>query len=217
MFEPSSPISAPEPPRPPAPVSSSDGRALRLLAEVRAAQARALQTQGVLLAVVTFVVMLVAGAWVGSFAARAGLGLIIGGAMLALGVLGVFAVLLPGRRVGDNARTARMLAAQLPELNLDLLAAVELSKALGTREDFSPDLARAFLRDVDARAARLSVGKLIDQRPTQRAAMVLVATVFALLVVVAFKGATLRAGLGRGSWCRRRQRARRCSDWWHPW
>jgi hypothetical protein len=170
---------------------------LRLLGEVRAAQARALQTQGVLLAVVTFVVMLVAGAWVGSFAARPGLGLIIGGIVLALGVLVLFAVVLPRRRVGDNARTARMLAAQLPELNLDLLAAVELSKALGTPEDFSPDLARAFLRDVDVRASRLSVAKLIDQRPTQRAAMILVGTVFVLLALVVFKGDTLRAGLAQ--------------------
>ncbi len=195
MLEPSSPISAPDPSRGPPPVSSSDGRALRLLSEVRAAQARALQTQGVLLAVVAFVVMLVAGAWVGAFSARAGLGLIIGGGVLALAVLILFAVVLPRRRVGDNARTARMLAAQLPELNLDLLAAVELSKALGTPEDFSPDLARAFLKDVDSRASKLSVAKLIDQRPTQRAAMTLVATVFVMLVLVFFKGATLRAGL----------------------
>ena len=198
MFEPSSPISAPDPSRGPPPVPPPDeGRALRLLAEIRSAQARALQTQGVLLAIVAFLVMLVAGAWVGSFAARAGLGLIIGGGVLALGVLIIFGVVLPRRRVGDNARTARMLAAQLPELNLDLLAAVELSKALGTPEDFSPDLARAFLKDVDTRASKLSVAKLIDQRPTQRAAMTLVATVFVLLVLVFFKGATLRAGLAQ--------------------
>ncbi|MDP2274140.1 MAG: DUF4175 domain-containing protein [Archangium sp.] len=195
MYEPSSPLPPPEPPRPPTPTSSSEGRALRLLAEVRGAQARALQTQGVLLAVVTFLVLLVAGAWVGSSAPRAGLALIIGGAVAAVTVLVLFGIVLPRRRVGDNERTARMLAAQLPELNLDLLAAVELSKALGTREDFSPDLARAFLRDVDAKASRLSVDKLIDQKPTQRAAMTLVATVFVLLALLFVKGATLRAGL----------------------
>ena len=162
---------------------------------MRAAQARALQTQGVLLAVVVFLVLLVAGSWVGAHVPRAGLAVILGGGVAGLALLLVFSVLLPRRRVGDDARTARTLAAQLPELNLDLLAAVELSKALGTREDFSPELARAFLRDVDARAAKLSVGKLIDQRPTQRAAMTLVATVFVLLVLLVFKGATLRAGL----------------------
>ena len=178
-------------------MATSDGRALRLLGEVRAAQARALQTQGVLLAVVTFLVLLVAGAWVGASAPRVGLGVIVGGVVAALAVMALFGIVLPRRRVGDNARTARMLATQLPELNLDLLAAVELSKALGTREDFSPDLARAFLRDVDSRASRLSVAKLINQRPTQRAAMTLVGTVFVLLALLVFKGEVLRAGLAR--------------------
>jgi hypothetical protein len=196
VFEPSPPSSTPNPPpRLPPPSPSPDGRALRLLGEVRAAQARALQTQGVLLSVVVFLVLLVAGSWAGAYAPRAGLGLIVGGWVAAVGLLVLFAFVLPRRRVGDDARTARMLAAQLPELNLDLLAAVELSKALGRREDFSPELARAFLRDVDVRASRLSVGKLIDQRPTQRAAILLVVTVFVVLGVLVFKGATLRAGL----------------------
>jgi Domain of unknown function (DUF4175) len=183
------------PPEPPRPAPSTDGRALRLLSEVRAAQARALQTQGVLLGVVVFTVLLVTGAWIAAYAARPGLAVMILGAVLALVTMIFFAVVLPRRRVGDEARTARMLAEQLPELNLDLLAAVELSKALGTREDFSPELARAFLRDVDARAAKLSVDKLIDQKPTQRAAMGLVATVFVVLALLVVKGATLRAGL----------------------
>ena len=196
MFEPSSPASTPiPPPRVPPPSPSPDGRALRLLGEVRTAQARALQTQGVLWSVVVFLVFLVAGSWVGAFTPRAGLGLIIGGGLAALSLVVLFGLVLPRRRVGDDARTARMLATQLPELNLDLLAAVELSRALGTREDFSPELARAFLRDVDARASRLTVAKLIDQRPTQRAAMALVATVFVVLALLVFKGATLRAGL----------------------
>jgi hypothetical protein len=195
VFEPSAPATPPPSSPPPQRVASSEGRALRLLAEVRAAQARALQTQGVLLGVIVFLVTLIAGAWVAAYAPRPGLGLIIAGAVAALSTMVVFAVVLPRRRVGDDDRTARTLAAQLPELNLDLLAAVELSRALGRREDFSPELARAFLRDVDARAAQLSVGKLIDQRPTQRAAMGLVATVFVLLAVLVFKGATIRAGL----------------------
>ncbi len=159
------------------------------------AQARALQAQGVLLSVALLLVFLIGGSWLAAFAVRPGLAVLISGAVLSAGTLVLFAVVLPRRRVGDDARTAKMLAAQLPELNLDLLAAVELSKALGTREDFSLDLARAFLRDVDAKAARLSVGKLIDQRPTQRAAMTLVATVFVVLALLVWKGATLRAGL----------------------
>ncbi len=198
MFEPSS---SPVPPPSPIPQAWSSpaepSRALRLLAEVRAAQAHALRMQGLLLAVVAFLVFLVAGAWVGSHFPRTGLGLILGGATAALGVMIFFGLFLPRWRVGDNARTARMLASALPELNFDLLAAVELSKALGTREDFSPELARAFLRDVDARAAQLTVSKLIDPRPTKRAVMALVGTVLVVLTITVVKGSTLRLGLAR--------------------
>lgn len=177
--------------------SPPDGRALRLLAEVRAAQASALRTQGWLLSVVAFLLLLVAGAATANVSPRLGLALISSGAVVAVALAVVFLWWLPRRRVGDEARTARMLAAQLPELNLDLLAAVELSKAMGAREDFSPALARAFLRDVDARAARLSVPRLIDQRPTQRAAMALVVTVLTLLVLLVWKGEVLRVGLAK--------------------
>ncbi len=197
MFEPNSPISAPEPVRPPAPPSPSEGRALRLLDEVRAAQARSLQAQGLFFGVAVFLSLVVVGAGVAYAHPRVGLGVMVGGAVLASGVAWLFAVWLPRRRVGDAARTARTLAAQLPELNLDLLAAVELSKALGTREDFSPALAHAFLKDVDLRANKLSVDKLIDQKPSRRAGLVLAGTVLVLLVVIGFKGDLLRAGLAR--------------------
>jgi hypothetical protein len=169
---------------------------LRLLSEVRTAQHRALWTQGVLLGVIVFLVFLVGAAAVGVASPKGGLALLLAGLALGVTVLVLFGVVLPRRRVGDDERTAKTLAAQLPELNLDLLAAVELSKALGRKgEDFSPDLARAFLRDVDVRASRLTVGKLIDQRPTQRTAMALVATVFVMLALLVVKGAHLRAGL----------------------
>ncbi len=168
---------------------------MRLLHDVRAAQARSLLTQGGLAAIVIFLVTLTGGAWVAAASPRAGLFVIVGGVLAALATLGLFGVVLPRRRVGDDARTARTLAELAPELNLDLLAAVELSKALGHREDFSPDLARAFLRDVDARAAKVSVATLIDPAPVKRAAMVLVVSVFVVLALLMWKGATLRAGL----------------------
>jgi hypothetical protein len=197
VFEPSAPSPAPAPePTPAPPRASSEGRALRLLREVRAAQARSLLTTGLLVGVISFLVFLVAGAFVGTFSPRAAQGLIAGGAASLLAWVVVFGVVLPRRRVGDDARTAKLLAAKLPELNLDLLAAVELSKAVGQPgQDFSPELARAFLRDVDARAAKLSVTRLIDQRPVQRASMALVATVFVLLGLFVFQGKALRAGL----------------------
>ncbi|MBL8914092.1 MAG: DUF4175 domain-containing protein [Archangium sp.] len=196
MLEPSAPPPGPLPePKPVPPPVSSDGRALRLLAEVRAAQARALWTQGLLLGLIVALVFLVAGSWVGASHARVGLGVLVSGGLFSFAVLAWFGVVLPRRKVGDDARTAKLLAERLPELNLDLLAAVELSKALGrTGEDFSPELARAFLRDVDLRAAKLSVQKLIDQRPTQRAAMSMVATVFVVLTLLVVQGKKLREG-----------------------
>lgn len=196
MLEPSAPPPGPPPePKPVHPPVTSDGRALRLLGEVRAAQGRALWTQGLILSLIVALVFLVAGSWVGASLARAGLALIVTGGVFALAVLTWFGVMLPRRKVGDDARTAKLLAEKLPELNLDLLAAVELNKALGrTGEDFSPELARAFLRDVDARAAKLSVQKLIDQRPTQRAAMSMVATVFVVLALLVVQGKKLREG-----------------------
>lgn len=168
---------------------------MRLLGEVRAAQARALQTQGILWGAAAFLVLFVLGGWLASASVPAGqamLGLAVAAAV-ALGL--VFGVVLPRRRVGDEVRTARLLAERAPELNLDLLAAVELSRALGRKEDFSPELARAFLREVDMRAARHDAGSLIDQQPVQRAAMGLVGAVFLALALLVWKGADVRKGL----------------------
>jgi len=80
----------------------------------------------------------------------------------ALGV--ALAVTLIRRRVGNDERTARHLAHLMPELKLDLLAAVEISRALGQRHDFSPELARAFLARVDAQAATTHVDQLREGR-----------------------------------------------------
>lgn len=169
--------------------------ALRLLHDVRAAQARSLLTQGALYGLILFLFFLLVGAWVGASSPRLGLGVLLAGLAVAVAELVTVGVVVPRRRVGDEARTARTLAAVAPELNLDLLAAVELSRALGKREDFSPELARAFLRDVDLRASRRSVSELVDGKPVARASLALVASVFVALALLGWKGATLRAGL----------------------
>jgi hypothetical protein len=192
VFEPAPHSPAPPPPREPAP---TEGRALRLLAEVRAAQARALWTRGVLSAVSAFLVLLLVGAALAHASVGAGQAVLALAVVAAVGLVAVFGAWLPRRRVGDDERTARLLAEQAPELNLDLLAAVELSRALGRRDDFSPELARAFLRQVDARAARHDVADLVDQRPVRRAAGVLLAAVFLSLAALAWKGAELKKGL----------------------
>ncbi|MCC6333083.1 MAG: DUF4175 family protein [Myxococcales bacterium] len=198
MYElPPSPPEAPPPPPPaPAPVKPQPtGRALALLAEVRAAQQRALWTQGLLLGVAALVASVVAGGFVGAVAPRLGQWVVAAGPLLAVALLAGLGVGLSRRRVGDDVRTARHLAAKAPELNFDLLAAVELSRALGERHDFSPELARAFVREVDRRAARHTASALVDGRGVRRAGAVTLATVACALVLLAWKGATIRGGL----------------------
>ena len=73
------------------------------------------------------------------------------------------------RRLGDDAATAQALQRTAPGFHLELLAAVELSRALGERHDFSPALARAFVEGVSARASAYSAPALIDRRPAKRA------------------------------------------------
>ena len=189
MLEPST-LSRPPPPRPPEP-----GRALELLAEVREAQKRALWAQGLLLAGASFLSLLVLAGLVGGSHPSLGFGLLLLSPVSALLLLLVYGRVLTGRRVGDADRTARLLATKLPELNLDLLAAVELSRALGAEEHFSPSLARAFLLGVDERAARHPVSSLIDQRPLQRTGLLVICVVGAVLAILAIRGPAVKAGL----------------------
>lgn len=148
------------------PPPASEGRALRLLHEVRLAQRRSLWLQGALYGLITTLAFTFAGAlwghvWVMEVGCAIGLTLML-----------TFGVILGARRVGDDHRTARHVARLSPKLNLDLLAAVELSKALGRPNDFSPALALAFLREVDAKAASHEGRRLVSPKPVQRAAAV---------------------------------------------
>jgi hypothetical protein len=169
-----------------------------LLEEVREAQRRALQTRGVLLGLSVALTLVLLGAFIaGAFSVTAGRLLLIAGPLLGAAVAGLLGVWLVGRRVGDAERTARLLAAELPELNLDLLAAVELSKALGKPDDFSPDLARAVLADVDRRAARHPVSTLVDPRPVRTAALVFVAVLALGCALLLWRGPVLRQGVAQ--------------------
>lgn len=183
MFEPSVPAEPPPPPpRPPAPQrapGSAAGPGLKLIDDVRAAQARALTVQGGLYAGAAFLVLLFAGGLLSNVTPGLGRALLLAAPVVAAGLFIVFGVVLVRRRVGNAERTARLLAERAPELSLDLLAAVELSRALGRADDFSPELARAFLRDVDARAAQRSVASLIDGGPVRAATWTLSGTLLA--------------------------------------
>ncbi len=195
MFEPSLPPPPPPPSRLPAGLASNEGRGLRLLDEVRAAQRRALQARGLLLGLSAALVLALCGLLMAALGSpRAGQLLVLLAPVVGFALFGFFALWLANRRVGDAERTARLLATQVPELNLDLLAAVELSKALGKPDDFSPDLARAFLREVDARAARHPVHTLINPRPVRLAGGLFGVVVLAAVALLAFEGPVLRQG-----------------------
>ncbi|HZH04722.1 MAG TPA: DUF4175 family protein, partial [Myxococcaceae bacterium] len=84
---------------------------------------------------------------------------------LTAGYFGVFRAL---RTVGDDARTARWIGDRVPALARDILAAVELRRALAREPNFSPQLAEAFLRDLSARAARVAPRAALDSRGQRR-------------------------------------------------
>lgn len=180
MFEPSVPVETPPPPRPTAPPSPTvQGRGLSLIRQVREAQARAWWLQGGLYGASSFLVLFFAGALVGNARPVLGQWLLALAPLSTLAFLLLFGVVLVRRRVGDDERTARLLAERAPELSLDLLSAVELSRALGRPDDFSPELARAFLDDVDRRAASRPLSSLLDPRPLRAATWTLAATLLA--------------------------------------
>lgn len=158
-------------------------------------QRRALSAQGLLLGVGVCLPALVAAGLVGAAHPDLGLALVVAGPVLAVAVWIGFGLVLARRRVGDAQRTARLVVAKAPELNLDLLAAVELSRAMGERQDFSLELARAFLRDVDGRVARHAAATLVDPRPLQRTALAVVMVVLGVIGVLAVRGDAVRAGL----------------------
>lgn len=197
MYQPSAvPPKAPSS-SPTAPAAEPGAPGLSLVREVREAQHRALWAQGVLLGVAALISFVITGGFIALNHPVAAQWLIACGPMVALGLGLFFGVYLPRKRVGDTERTARLLATKLPELSLDLLAAVELSKALGRPDDFSPELARAFLRSVDVRAARHSAASLIDQRPVRRTAVALLLVLVGGAVTLGLAGARVRAGLVR--------------------
>jgi Domain of unknown function (DUF4175) len=182
------------PPRLPPPGGERPPHAF-LLDQVRTLQRRALWAQGALLGVATGLALLVAGGLVFASVPTLGRVLCWAAAPAALAVLLAFGLWLAGRRVGDDARTARLLAETIPELDFDVLAAVELSRALGQRHDFSPDLARAFLKQVGERARRADARAVVDPQDLRRAWAGFFTVAFAALALAAWKGPRLSQGV----------------------
>jgi hypothetical protein len=165
-------------------VVATQGRGLSLLAEVREAQGRALWQQGLLYGGCAGVILFMAGGLAAHLRPTLGQWLVVFAPIAFCGVSVVFGVFLARRRIGDEVRTARLVAARAPELSLDLLAAVELSRAMGKREDFSPKLARAFIDEVDQRASTRPVASLVDARPLRLALGVAGGTLLAAILTL---------------------------------
>jgi hypothetical protein len=181
---------------------------------VRQQQRRLLWLQGALWGAAAALLLAAAGGLVGAWSPGAGRALLVLAPVAFAGVLVAFGVVRALQTVGDDARTARLIGQRHPALSLDVLAAVELERELsrgggpaagpeggadgrGRAPHFSPDLARAFLESLDARAGRVQPREVVDERPLRQAGVGLGATAVLLGVLALLAGARLQEGFGR--------------------
>ncbi|QSQ12828.1 DUF4175 family protein [Myxococcus landrumensis] len=189
----------PPPPSAPTPVGvSSRGRGVEaLLQAVRARQRRFLWLQGAAFGVVAAAVLTVGGGLLGLVAPRLG-GSLVGVAVpVGVALACVFGLWLARRRVGDDVLTARLVGQRRPELSLDVLAAVELMRERGVHANGSPELADAFLQQMDQRVRTVDVRAIVDVRPVQRAGLLTFGVLLLLALVLGIWGEKWSAGLKR--------------------
>jgi hypothetical protein len=169
-----------------------------LLSAVRTRQRRHLWAQGGLLGGATASVLLAAGGFLGLVAPRLGGSVLWLALPVGVAVACVFGLWLARRRVGDDARTARLVGLRRPELSLDVLAAVELQREHGAEDGgWSPELAGAFLQQMDTRVRTVDVRSVVDGRPLRRAALASGGVLLALAVLMALWGGRWAAGMAR--------------------
>jgi len=175
----------PTPSPEPLPDAAAGATVERFLGAVRRRQARAVALESMLLASA----ILGAGMVLAAFLARAfprGVRWMLAAALLA--ALAVVAERIWRhwtRAAGNPFRTARLVAARLPGVSLDLLAALELRRAMAHDPSFSTELALAHLRSVDARTAQLDVHAVVDRGAVRRAALLALAALGALGLLAA--------------------------------
>jgi hypothetical protein len=87
------------------------------------------------------------------------------------------------RAAGNPYRAARLVAARVPGVSLDLLAALELRRAMSHDPSFSTELALAHLRAVDARTAALDAQAVVDRGAVRRAGFLALGALAALALV----------------------------------
>ncbi|MGZ3444247.1 MAG: DUF4175 family protein [Myxococcaceae bacterium] len=169
---------------PDAPTDAAAGATVdRFLASVRRRQARAVALEAVLLAAAA----VAAGGALGGLLARAwprGVRWILLLCLLAAVGLVVERVWRHwARAAGNPFRTARLVASRMPGVSLDLLAALELRRAMAHDPSFSTELALAHLRSVDARTAKLDAQTVVDRHAVRRAGFIALGALVALALV----------------------------------
>lgn len=202
----------PPPPPPPAPPANEARPERRpqgvdaLLAAVRARQRRQLWTEGALWGAGALLALLVAGGFLGLASPGVGRWVLMLAPVVGVAVACVFGVLRTLRTVGDDARTARLIGERRPELSLDVLAAVELSRE-PEMDGASAALANAFLRQMDERARTVTPDSVVDSRGARRAGLALGGLVLALGLVMLLAGARWREGASKALATRARPEA----------
>lgn len=189
------PVPTSPPPSAQPPVLKEPSPTDKLIDRVRAGQRRALWLQGALLGLAAAVPLGLLGALLASRFVWPGRLLLFGAIPAGLAVAVYCGVLLWRQRAGSRSRTALLVSKAMPELGLDVLAAVELAESLGHRQDFSPDLARAFLKQLDLKTAKANPMAAVDRVAVRRAGAVLGVALLLSATLIATQRGRIRGGL----------------------
>jgi Domain of unknown function (DUF4175) len=187
----------PTPPAPPVPREERSHGVESLLAAVRTRQRRLLWLQGAMLGTSALLALGVAGGFLALAAPALGRWVMVLSPVVGALVACVFGVYFSLRTVGDDARTARLIGERRPELSLDVLSAVELSRSRDAQGAYSPQLADAFLRQMDARAQQVDVRTVVDATRLKHTALVLGGVVLAGVLALGLGGARWRLGVAK--------------------
>jgi len=179
--------SAPETDSAPSPLPDAAAGATveRFLRAVRRRQARAVALESVLLASAALgfggaLAGLLARAW-----PRGARWILAAALLVAVGLVAERIWRHWARAAGNPFRTARLVAARMPGVSLDLLAVLELRRAMAHDPAFSTELALAHLKSVDARTAQLDAQAVVDRGAVRRAGLAALAALAAVALVCA--------------------------------
>jgi hypothetical protein len=163
------------------------------LEAVRVRQRRQLWLEGALLGAGALLVLGVGGGFLGLVAPQLARWVLLLAPLVAVGVACGLGIFLSRKLVGDDTRTARLIGLRQPELSLDVLAAVELSRTSWDGHQ-SPGLTDAFLRMMDFRMHFVKPHRVVDGKRVRRATQGLGALLLAVVVLIALAGGKWREG-----------------------